>query len=165
VSQFQQLLGSVAIIIVIAIALVLGGLVSNSPPLRDPPGLWVRLVTYFSSNIAQTREDHPFPELRPHRYTLSTDELYRGVREAIQALGWDPRREDQNKLKVEAVVTTPLWRFKDNVRIRIEPGPIGNIVYVYSKSRIGKGDLGANIRHVLDFYESLDRTLRKNSSR
>jgi Protein of unknown function (DUF1499). len=123
--------GSVAIVVVIAITLVLGGLVSNSPPLRDPPGVWVRLVAYFSSNIAETREDNPFPELRPRRYNLSADELYCGAREAIQELGWKARREDQNKLEVEAVVTTPLWRFKDDVRIRIEPGPLVNTVYEF----------------------------------
>jgi len=39
--------------------------------------------------------------------------------------------------------------------------PDGDVIKVElrSASRIGRGDLGANTRHVLDFYEQLERVL------
>ena len=142
------------------IGLGFGGLALNRPPLGDPPGVWVRLATYFGSHVAETHEQSPFPELRPRRYPLGPEPLYDAILAAIRELGWQLSGEDRRTFTIKAVVTTPLWRFKDDVEIGIKPAPQGNDVYIRSSSRIGKGDLAANTRHVLDLYQTLDRRLR-----
>jgi hypothetical protein len=142
-------------------ALVIGGLAANRPPLLDPPGPWVRLRTYLGSNRAETVPEGVFPELRPRVYALSGPEVYRSAVDAVADLGWDLRSSDPEGLRIEAVVTTRLFRFKDDVVLRIEPSAQTSTVYCSSRSQIGRGDLAANARHILDLYERLEVRLAR----
>ena len=112
---------SFAIISILVLALIAGGLIVNRPPVMDPPGLWARLLTYLGTHVAETRPDHPFPELRSRFYALPPDRLYAVTREAIAGLGWGIASEDPASLCLTAVVESALWRFKDDVVVRAEP--------------------------------------------
>lgn len=141
-----------------ATALLVGGLVANRVPLTKPPGLERRLLTYFTANVAETAENSPFPELRPQAYRVPAERLYALVQEAVGELGWQVVATSDERLAVGAVVTTPVWRFKDDVTVRVTPGDRGqSVLHVRSASRAGKGDLGANTRHILDLYDAIDR--------
>jgi uncharacterized protein (DUF1499 family) len=77
-----------------------------------------------------------------------------------QAVGQLPRWEiiesSDDRRELNAVVTTKLFRFKDDVTINVVPEPGGRpALMIRSTSRVGKGDLGANTRHVLDVYDAL----------
>ena len=87
-----------SIISILVLGLIAGGLIANRPPMMDPPGLWARLVTYLGTHVAETRPDHPFPELRPRFYALPPDRLYAVTREAIAGLGWGIASEDPASL-------------------------------------------------------------------
>jgi uncharacterized protein (DUF1499 family) len=52
-------------------------------------------------------------------------------------------------------------RFKDDVVIRIQPGRDQTRVDVRSKSRVGRGDMGANARRVRDYLSSLQARLSR----
>ena len=45
--------------------------------------------------------------------------------------------------------------------MRVEPDDAtdGAVLLIRAESRVGKGDLGANTRHLLDLYAQLDATL------
>ena len=140
-----------------ATALLVGGLLANRVPLTKPPGLERRLLTYLTANVAQTAENSSFPELRPRAYGIPAQRLYALVQEAVRGLGWEVVATSDERLAVGAVVTTPLWRFKDDVTVRVTPGEGGkSLLSVRSASRVGKGDLGANTRHILDLYDAID---------
>jgi len=129
----------------------------NRVPLIDPPGLGIRLRTYLTTNVAETRPDHPFPELRERRFSMPAPELYAGVLEAARSLGWRLVREDREALRLEAVVETPLLRFRDDVQIDVRPaGAQEARLHLRSASRVGRGDFGANTRHVRDLYRALE---------
>jgi uncharacterized protein (DUF1499 family) len=145
-----------SIISILVLGLIAGGLIANRPPMMDPPGLWARLVTYLGTHVAETRPDHPFPELRPRFYALPPDRLYAAAREAIAGLGWGIAAEDSAGLRLEAVVQSALWRFKDDVMVRVEPAEGGSTLRMRSSSRIGRGDLAANTRHLLDLYAAIE---------
>jgi hypothetical protein len=150
---------SFAIISVLALGLIAGGMIANRPPMMDPPGLWARLVTYLGTHVAETRPDHPFPELRPRFYALPPDRLYAVTRQAIGDLGWGIASEDPADLRLTAVVESALWRFKDDVVVRVEPAERGSTLGMRSSSRIGHGDLAANTRHLLDLYAAIEQRL------
>ena len=57
--------------------------------------------------------------------------------------------------EIRAVATTRLWRFKDDVTIRVDPEGEGSVVNIHSQSRIGKGDFGANARRIRQFQAEL----------
>lgn len=146
-------------VLLLATALVGSGLAANRLPWNDPPGPWQRAVVYLTTNTAETAPDHPFPELRTRAYRQEHLPLFMAIHTALDALDWEIRERDAEEGTVRAVVTTQWLRFRDDVTVRLVPD--GDVIKVElrSASRIGRGDLGANTRHVLDFYEQLERVL------
>jgi uncharacterized protein (DUF1499 family) len=144
-------------LLVVGIVLLAGGVAGNDLPLRDSPGLLARLDTYLNTHVAETVEGSPFPELRPRHYPTSPDVLYGKITEAMSRLPrWEVVASSKDVREVHAVVTTPLLRFKDDVVVRVIPEPGRPALVIRAQSRIGRGDLGANTRHVLDLYKALE---------
>ena len=56
---------------------------------------------------------------------------------------------------VTATRRTRLFRFTDDVTIRLEPAAGGTRVHVRSQSRVGKGDFGQNRRNVMELFAAL----------
>ncbi|MEJ2577017.1 MAG: DUF1499 domain-containing protein [Gammaproteobacteria bacterium] len=135
------------------VALLAGALLLNRPPWFEPPGPLARLRLYLTTNVAETRVDHARPELRPLVLALPEPDARARVEAAMRTLGWRNVRRTGEALTAEVV--TPLLRFVDDVAVRLEPGADGILVQVRSASRLGRGDLAANTRHVLDLYAAL----------
>lgn len=147
-------------LIVLTLGLLAGALLLNRLPWHDPPGVAERLGTYLGSNVAETRPDHRFPELRMRVYLVPKDVLYKNINNAIRQLGWRIESTDPSQGELHAVVSTPLFHFKDDVWVRAEPRSEGQTsLYVRAASRVGRGDLGANTRHILDLQQALGREL------
>jgi uncharacterized protein (DUF1499 family) len=145
--------------VVVFVVLLAAGVIGNRLPLGAPPGAAMRLNTYLNTHVAETAEDAAFPELRLRRYPVPADVLYAKVKEAIVRMpGWEIAESSDDKRALHAVVTTKLFRFKDDVTVAVIPEPGGlQALKVRGESRVGKGDLGANTRHVLDLYDSLEQ--------
>ncbi len=58
---------------------------------------------------------------------------------------------------MRAVRTTPLFRFRDDVTVRVHADGDGTRAEVTSASRIGKGDLGQNPRNIKELLRAVDR--------
>ena len=56
---------------------------------------------------------------------------------------------------LEANDTTSFFRFVDDVSIRVTPAPGGSRVDIRSKSRDGRGDIGANAIRIRAFRDAL----------
>ncbi len=157
----------VALILVLLPVLFVGAsLAWNHPPLLDAPGIGTRLKTYLTTHIAETRENHPFPELRPHRFAVPPEVLFRFSQQVVSDMGWSVSGVEPTAYQLTSVATTGLWRFKDNVTLRVYTSPDGgSILYVRSESQVGKGDLGANIRRVLDVTHRIERQIAEHGRR
>lgn len=70
---------------------------------------------------------------------------------------WEVVYEDAAARVLEAVATTGLMRFKDDIVVRVKPADGGAAVHVRSKSRLGKGDLGANAKRIRAYAEELKK--------
>ena len=114
------LLQVVFFLVVVSAALLVAGLIANKLPWTDPPGLGTRLLTYLSTNIAETAVDSPFPELKPRAYAAPAAFMFDVARRAAKALKWELTNIDADAKKIEAVVTTRVIGFKDDVTIRVE---------------------------------------------
>ena len=70
---------------------------------------------------------------------------------------WEDLQTDPAGLRLRFVAKTPLLRFRDDIDVRILPGPdqAQSQVAVYSRSRIGHSDLGANAKRVRNLLASL----------
>lgn len=151
------LLEALAWLAAAALVLAGGALVRNRAALRPPPGPWRRLCLYLTHNVAVTGDDAPLPELRPRRLEGVAEDLYAALREAMGDLGWTVAYENPAQLELAAVVTTPLLRLRDDVKAKLVPDGGHWRLFVRSASRFGRGDFGANRRHVLDLYAALAR--------
>ena len=157
------LLWVLALPMMLLAALLAGGLWMNNLPWDDPPGMGIRLQTYLESHVAETAEGSPFPELRPRHYpNVSPDQLFAHVERAVAGMpDWTIAARDAKRRRVEAVVSTPLLRFQDDVTINVTAEANGNgaVLFLRSQSRIGQGDLGANTRHILDVVAQVESFL------
>jgi hypothetical protein len=123
-------------------------------PLTAPPGPGSRLAAYLSRNQAETRDAHPFPELRTPAAGEAPATLVPRVRRAMEGLGWQEVRVDGHRIR--AVAVTPLLGFRDDIEVEVRPGADGgSLVRIRAASRVGKADFGANLRHVLDLLDAL----------
>ena len=137
----------------------------NRPALLEPPGPGQRLLTYLTTNVAATEQGSPFPELQPRTFPVPPTRLFDVVNQACQELGWQIVAVEPNRGSLAAVVTTRLWRFKDDVRMQVSGLPGGeSVLYVRSASRVGKGDLGANARHIVDLMAQVRSVLAEQAS-
>ena len=70
---------------------------------------------------------------------------------------WGDLQADPAGLCLNFVARTPLLRFRDDIDIRVLPGSseTESRLAVYSRSRIGHSDLGANAKRVRNLLASL----------
>jgi hypothetical protein len=150
---------ALALVALIALGLVLGGLIANRVPLLAPPGPLARLWTYLGTNVAETSDRPRLPELAVPEYPVPAARLEQALEAALASLGWAWRRDPASGA-YHAVVVTPLWRFADDVTVRVTGAAPGQSrLQVRSASRVGRGDLGANLRHLLELRAAVERRL------
>lgn len=154
-----MLLNGAFYLIVLVICLVLGALTLNNLPMNMPPGFAARLKQYATQNTAKTEANAKFPELELPIVSANPKDLLTQIERAMTILGWEVSQIDQEKLTIEAVVTTALFRFKDDVTVELKRENHQVALFITSTSRVGKGDLGANTRHILDLLNTLDKQI------
>jgi uncharacterized protein (DUF1499 family) len=81
--------------------------------------------------------------------------LSAGLGVAAVDLGWEIIAEDPSTGRLEATDTSALFQFVDDVAVRIRPTDGGVVIDVRSKSRDGRGDLGANAARIRAFRDAL----------
>jgi len=144
------------IVVALVFALTAVGLLMNRPPLGEPPGVRTRLGIYLTRNVAETGSDAVLPELGPVHLDGEPGGLLSGIADACRALGWEDVTVDETARRVTATVRTRVLRFSDDVVVTLLPAGSGFEAPVRSASRLGRGDLGANARHVLDLRARLE---------
>lgn len=157
-TMWAQLIFNTALfLLVAAMCLLIGGLVLNNPPLGQAPGTWPRLKHYLTQNVAETRRNHEFPELELRCYRLSPAQLYARLEHSLELLDWQISERNLQQYTLHAVITSRLFQFQDDLYIELRPASCGTELYIRSQSRVGKGDLAANTRHILTLQEVLAR--------
>jgi len=111
---------------------------------------------YAGATVA-AEQRRAYPDIQPLTLRVRKEEAFDRAIGAARALGWDVVADDRQSGRIEAVDTTFWFGFKDDVVIRITetPGDGGTRVDVRSKSRVGRGDLGANARRIRDLLGRL----------
>lgn len=118
-----------------------------------------------------------YPQLAPLQLSASKAEIWTAVKAVISANDWRVLGEDKSRGHIEAVITTPLMGFADDMVIRIRASvpltetaganegsaksPVieGYIVDVRSVSRLGVSDLGANAARIEAVFKALQTAL------
>ena len=97
-------------------------------------------------------------DLRPVAVAAPADGAFARARAVAAAMpSWTITHEDAANGTLEATAASWLFRFDDDIAIRVRPGDGGNSrVDIRSKSRDGKGDLGVNAMRIRAFVSALE---------
>jgi uncharacterized protein (DUF1499 family) len=97
-----------------------------------------------------------YPDLAPIPLEAAPPDALEAVRRAAEALGWQVVAADTEEGRLEAREVSATFRFVDDVVVRVRPAEGGrSIVDVRSKSRDGRGDLGANAARIRALTQQL----------
>lgn len=112
-----------------------------------------RDMAYPADFAAQQRAG--YPDLAPIRLDAPPAEAFERARGAAESLGWEVTAADPSRGVFEAQQVSRLFRFVDDVVVRVRPANGGSIVDVRSKSRDGQGDMGVNAARIRAFASAL----------
>jgi len=100
--------------------------------------------------------DEPGADPGPLDLPVPPAEALARVEAAIRALPrWKVESADVANGVVAATRQTRLFRFTDDVTLRLETTAAGTRVHARSRSRVGKSDFGQNRRNVLELFGAL----------
>jgi uncharacterized protein (DUF1499 family) len=125
----------------------------NPPQFADAtvvPEYTGRNMSYPPEFVPQVRE--AYPDLAPIRLAVPPDEAFELALAAAKELGWEITAQSDSRLVFDAREETELFRFVDDVSVRVvgvDAG--GSKIDIRSKSRDGRGDLGANAARIRRF--------------
>jgi uncharacterized protein (DUF1499 family) len=108
-----------------------------------------------------TGESFDYPELRAHVYFCAPDTAIDGARKAILARSeFRIVQDDAESGIIIAEAESGIGNFVDDIVIHaVALGARHTRVIVRSRSRLGRGDLGENARHIRTLQDAMDQLL------
>ena len=148
--------------VILAVILATAGPTANVPPINDittdlaNPPAFQRVLTLEGNqgrDMAYPAEFVPqqtdgYPDLEPLAIRESPAVVLDRIEAAVKELGWELVGRDDAQRIIEASETSAIFRFVDDVVVRVTPASGGSLVDVRSKSRVGRSDLGANAARI-----------------
>lgn len=93
--------------------------------------------------------------LKPIELSSSPAVAYEKAIATAETLGWKIVHRDPEALRFDAQEQTSVFKFIDDVTVRIRPSGSGATIDLRSKSRVGKGDIGANAARIMAFTTAI----------
>lgn len=112
-----------------------------------------RDMAYPPDFAAQQRAG--YPTLAGISLEQSPNDSLDSVERAATALGWEVVGRDNRAGRIEATETSAIFRFVDDVVVEVRNADGGSRIEVRSKSRVGRGDLGANAARIEALLDAL----------
>lgn len=126
--------------------------------LQDPPA-WTAGPAAGAEHVPEVGEIQAtaYPDVQPLELRVAPDVAFRHALETANAMpGWRVTGSDAARGTIEATDTSRIFRFVDDVVIRVRPSDAGARVDLRSRSRQGQSDLGANAARILAYGERLN---------
>ena len=112
-----------------------------------------------STNRADTATNTP-SDLQPRQYAAPAQQVGDAVAAAFAQLGWEPVYRNATSLEAEVPVARMNW-FVDDLKVTLSEANGATTVNVQSQSRVGRGDLGENRRHIVQLFTVLEQTVQR----
>jgi len=151
-----------ALLLVVANGVSAGG---AAPPIHDittdieDPPVYSDAVRNAADRVNGVDYPDGGPEVsvqqREAWLSISPGEALERSRRTAEALGWSVTWTDFDALRMEAYETTSVFRFVDDVAIRVRRDGTSAVIDLRSNSRVGQSDLGANSARIIAFRDLL----------
>ena len=89
-----------------------------------------------------------YPDLKPLQTPLDFDTAFTKALQTARAMGWEITLNDPKTGLIEAVDTTKIMAFKDDIVIRVWHQQGASRIDLRSASRVGVSDIGANAQRI-----------------
>lgn len=137
-----------------------------STDLEDPPSFAEASVVSDSSgrdagrDMSYPAEFKPivregYPDLAPLHLSTSPAEAFAKAVASAESMGWEIVARDPARGRFDAQDVSSLFRFVDDITVRIQPDGSGARIDMLSKSRDGRSDMGANAKRIDAFFSAL----------
>ena len=114
-------------------------------------------LEYGGAEVAAAQKQ-AYPDVVTLYSPLSADAMFARAEKAARESGWDVVDANGSQLRIEAVDTTLLFGFKDDIVVRIRSDAAGSRLDVRSVSRVGHSDLGVNAARIRKYLAMLKAT-------
>jgi len=144
-----------------------------STDLDDPPAFLLALVNRPADAVIPEPPDDAsaelqregYPDIVARHYPVGTARVFEDALAIAEGSNWtilgsQRPEEPENIGRIEAVDTTLLFGFRQDIVIRILPDGEGALVDMRSAARNGAHDLGANAARIRTFFAALDASLQ-----
>jgi len=122
------------------------------------------LVGWPLINVVETGRTPEYPDILPRRYEAEVEQVFDAALHAVNQLPrWALVSYQPESGEIRAEARTRLFRFVDDVHIRVVSEGNAAVVLVRSASRIGRGDFGQNARNIRVLFEEIDRQMRMSA--
>jgi uncharacterized protein (DUF1499 family) len=147
-----------------------GGNMFSAPLINDITTTYPNPPQFRKLAELRSKSDYAYPDsfyaqqagfykdLKPLILPMTPNDGFKLVQEmAHKQSRWQIVAADPGALVLEATATTTLLRFKDDIVVQVRPGASSGEceVHMRSKSRLGKGDLGANAARIQAFFKDV----------
>lgn len=141
------------------------------PPINDistdtenPPEFWdmPNPMAYPGAAVAQ-QQRQGYPDLAPLTVPMVPAAVFETATQLVQERGWTVVGSDAAEGRIEAVATSRLFGFADEVTIRVASEGSGSRVDMRSRSRLGQIDRGTNARRIRGWLADLRERTQKTS--
>ncbi len=157
----------VGLLLIVAVAASPG---SDLPPINDittslqhPPAFASAedVPAYAGRDMSypeefKTQVYKAYPDLTTQTYSLSKEAAYLKAVMIAKDMGWVIVHEDPEAGTFDAFERTKLFRFVDDITVHVKANGPGSRIDLRSKSRDGRGDLGANAARIRKFYKEME---------
>lgn len=98
-----------------------------------------------------------YPDLAPARLAMPAGQAFELALSTARSMPtWTVLWDDPTAGQIEAVAVTQVFGFHDDIAIRVRADGSGSLLDVRSKSRDGKGDLGANEARIRAYLAAVE---------
>jgi uncharacterized protein (DUF1499 family) len=155
---------------IVAVTMATAGPSRSLPPINDittapedPPEFVAALalepnqgrdMSYPGAEFAE-QQRAGYPDLGSIVVASSPGDTLDRVAVLVEEFGWQQTERDDASGRLEATDTSAVFLFVDDIVVRVRPQAGGSIVDVRSKSREGRGDLGANAARIRRLRDGL----------
>jgi uncharacterized protein (DUF1499 family) len=115
-------------------------------------------VSYDGPEVG-AQQIEAYPDLAPLITKAPREQVFDVAKSTLASMGLEITDASSADGRLEAVDTTLLYGFKDDMVVRIQESPQGTRVDVRSKSRVGRSDLGVNAKRIRTFLTKLRSAL------
>jgi uncharacterized protein (DUF1499 family) len=115
-------------------------------------------VDYDGPEVA-AQQKQAYPDLAPLITKAPKEQVFDAALSTLASMGLKITNANPADGRLEAVDTTLLYGFQDDMVVRIQESQQGTRIDVRSKSRVGRSDLGVNAKRIRTFLSKLRSAL------